>query len=56
MVFVIDSKEQRSFTASPRNVAFKKDFHRIEAYGYAPDALEKSLVCSRARPAKPSSG
>jgi hypothetical protein len=43
MLFVIDGKEKRSFPASPRDVAFKTDFHRIEIEGYPPDALEKSF-------------
>src|SRR6266478_391413 len=43
MLFVIDGKGQRSFIASPRDVAFKKDFHRIETEGYSPDALERSF-------------
>jgi hypothetical protein len=43
MLLVIDGKDKRSFHASPRDVAFKKDFHRIEVDGYPPDALEKSF-------------
>jgi hypothetical protein len=41
MLFVIDGKEKCSFPASPRDVAFKKDFHRIEIDGYPLDALER---------------
>jgi Protein of unknown function (DUF4238) len=43
MLFVIDGVERRSFPASPRDVAFKKDFHRIDVAGCPPDALEKSF-------------
>jgi hypothetical protein len=43
MLFVIDGKENRSFLASPKDVAFKKDFHRIEVDGYRPDALETAF-------------
>jgi Protein of unknown function (DUF4238) len=44
MLFVIDIKDKRPFLASPRDVAFKEDFHRIEIDGYAPDALESSFA------------
>jgi hypothetical protein len=44
MLFVIDGVEHRSFLASPRDVALKKDFHRIEVDGHPPDALEKSFA------------
>jgi hypothetical protein len=43
MLFVTDMKERFQKPLSPRNVAFVKDFHRIDIEGYAPDALETSL-------------
>jgi hypothetical protein len=43
-LFVIDGKERRSFCTAPENVAAERDFHRIEADGYEPDALENSLA------------
>jgi hypothetical protein len=40
-LFVIDLKEHRCFgRTSPTNVAAERDFHRIEADGLPPDALE----------------
>jgi Protein of unknown function (DUF4238) len=43
MLFVTDMKERWQKPLSPRNVAFVKDFHRVDIEGYAPDALETSL-------------
>jgi Protein of unknown function (DUF4238) len=43
MLFVTDMKERWQKPLSPRNVAFVKDFHRIDVDGYEPDALESSI-------------
>lgn len=42
-LFVIDTDERRTFVTSPANVAVEHDFHRIEAPGQTPDAIERKL-------------
>lgn len=42
-LFVIDGNEQRSFVTNPKNVASEQHFHRIDAEGYPPDALESAF-------------
>jgi hypothetical protein len=42
-LFVVDAKEMRSFVSHPKNVAVERDFHTIDAEGFAPDALENDL-------------
>ncbi len=39
----VDALEQRAFRTSPLNVAAERDFHRIDAKGVAPDALENAF-------------
>lgn len=43
-LFVIDAKNRTSFTTSPSNVGVERDFHRIDADGLQPDALENALA------------
>jgi hypothetical protein len=42
-LFAVDFRERRSFSPHPRNVASERDFHRIEADGHPPDALENAF-------------
>lgn len=43
-LFVVDGKDGRSFTTSPRKVAQERDFHTVQVDGLAPDALEQALA------------
>lgn len=40
---VTDLRSHKTFTTSPENVAFERDFHAISVPGLAPDAVEKNL-------------
>jgi hypothetical protein len=42
-LFVVDAKNRAAFRTAPANVAAERDFHRIDADGFSPDALENSL-------------
>lgn len=42
-VFVVDTKERCSFYTATTKVAAERDFHRIDADGIEPDALEAAL-------------
>jgi hypothetical protein len=43
-LFVVDTKERRSFFASTKNIAVEADFHRIDAPSQPLDALENKLA------------
>jgi len=43
LLFVVDLPTQKSFTASPSNVALEIDFHTITTPGLPPDAVETRL-------------
>ncbi len=42
-LYVVDALERRAFRTSPLNIAAERDFHRIDADGVAPDALENAF-------------
>ena len=43
MLFVIDANRKYLFTTGPANVAAERDFHRVDAEGIEPDALENGF-------------
>lgn len=42
-LFVVDLKEQRTFTTNPKNVAVERDFHAVDVEGLPPDAFENDM-------------
>jgi hypothetical protein len=51
-VTVLDLLMQRNFKTTPRNIASRRDFNRIEIDGYAPDELERQWAPFEAACAK----
>ena len=43
-VCVLDLRENRRFSATPRNIAVETDFNRIDLPGFEPDYLEKTFA------------
>jgi hypothetical protein len=43
-LYVIDARKPKGFKTSTENVGSRRDFHRIEIEGLAPDALENALA------------
>jgi Protein of unknown function (DUF4238) len=43
-LFAVDFRTQRYFNPHPKNVAAERDFNRIDAEGYEPDALENDFA------------
>ena len=43
-LYVVDTRKPEPFTTSTDNVGARRDFHRVEIEGLAPDALENALA------------
>jgi hypothetical protein len=43
-LYVVDAPHQRAFTTTPRNVAARRDFNRIEVPGHDPNLIETSYA------------
>jgi hypothetical protein len=43
-LYVVDTRKKEPFITSTDNIGARRDFHRIEIEGLAPDALENALA------------